>query len=104
MLKIALAQMKVYPGDPRRNVTVMRDYIGQAKEKHCQLIIFPELAVPGYLIGDIWDQPDFINECVRLGDEIKDLSQDITIIFGNVATDPERINPDGRQRKYNATD
>lgn len=102
MLKIALAQMKVYPGDPRRNVTVMRDYISQAKEKHCQLIIFPELAVPGYLIGDIWDQPDFIHECVRLGDEIKDLSQDITIIFGNVATDLERINPDGRQRKYNA--
>lgn len=102
MLKIALAQLNVHAGDPRRNVQSMERCISQAKEQHCHVIVFPELSIPGYLIGDLWDQPDYIRECVRLGDRIRDLSDSITILFGNVACDESRINPDGRQRKYNA--
>ena len=37
----------------------MKDFIAKAKAAGCDLIVFPELAIPGYLIGDIWDQPDF---------------------------------------------
>lgn len=102
MLKIALAQLNVYPGDPRRNVQSMERCISQAKEQHCHIIVFPELSIPGYLIGDIWDQPDYIRECVRFGERIRALSDRITIFFGNVACDETRLNPDGRQRKYNA--
>lgn len=68
MLKIALAQLNVHAGDPRRNVQSMERCISQAKEQHCHVIVFPELSIPGYLIGDLWDQPDYIRECVRLGD------------------------------------
>lgn len=102
MLKIALAQLNVHPGDPRRNVQSMERCISQAKEQHCHIIVFPELSIPGYLIGDIWDQPDYIRECVRFGERIRALSDRITIFFGNVACDETRLNPDGRQRKYNA--
>lgn len=102
MFKIALAQTQVHPGNPRQNTAVMKDFIAKAKEAHCDIIVFPELAVPGYFIGDIWDQPDFIDDCVRFGEEIKALSQDIAIIFGNVAKEAERVNLDGRTRKYNA--
>lgn len=102
MLKIALAQLNVHPGDPRRNVQSMERCISQAKEQHCHIIVFPELSIPGYLIGDIWDQPDYIRECVRFGERIRALSDRITIFFGNVACDKTRLNPDGRQRKYNA--
>jgi NAD+ synthase (glutamine-hydrolysing) len=102
MLKIALAQINVLAGDPRHNAATMKTNIAKAKDAGCDIIIFPELSIPGYLIGDIWDQPDFIDECVRFGDEIKTLSHGITIIFGNVAKETDRLNLDGRTRKYNA--
>lgn len=102
MYQIALAQLNIHAGNPRRNVEAMKEAIAKAKEKQCDIIVFPELAIPGYLIGDIWDQADFINECTACGDEIRQLSQDIAIIYGNVAKEEGNINPDGRQRKYNA--
>ncbi|MGE1063377.1 NAD(+) synthase [Megasphaera paucivorans] len=102
MLNIALAQMNIHAGDPRYNVTVMKKNIAQAKEIGCDMIIFPELAIPGYLIGDVWDQQDYIDECVAFGEELRQLSADITIVFGNVACESGRVNLDGHLRKYNA--
>ncbi|WP_044503475.1 NAD(+) synthase [Megasphaera massiliensis] len=102
MFKIALAQTRVYPGNPRQNAAVMKDFIAKAKAARCDIVVFPELAIPGYFIGDIWDQPDYIDECVRFGEEIRDLSQGMAIIFGNVAKETDRVNLDGRTRKYNA--
>lgn len=102
MLTIALAQINVRAGNPRQNTDTMKHYIAKAKEAGCDMIVFPELAIPGYFIGDVWDQPDFIDECVRLGREIQAASDGITIIYGNVAKEEGRVNLDGRTRKYNA--
>jgi len=102
MLNIALAQMNIHAGDPRHNVTTMKKNIAQAKKAGCDMIIFPELAIPGYLIGDVWDQQDYIDECVAFGEELRQLSADITIVFGNVACESGRVNLDGHLRKYNA--
>lgn len=102
MLQIGLVQLNVHAGDPRRNTDTMKHYITKAKDAGCDIVIFPELAIPGYFIGDMWDQPDFIADCVQFGEEIKAAATDITVIFGNVGIDADRINHDGRQRKYNA--
>ena len=77
----------------RGNVTRMKEYIQEAITKNCDLIIFPELCIPGYFIGDNWDQTDYMNECISLGEEIRTLSENITVIFGNVALEKEKINP-----------
>ena len=102
MIKITISQMNVIPGNPRQNKeTMLRDIAAAINEKS-DLIIFPELCLSGYLIGDLWDQPAFINECIRFGDEIIALSDNITIIFGNVAIDSSKWNEDGHCRRYNA--
>ncbi|WP_423902038.1 nitrilase-related carbon-nitrogen hydrolase, partial [Colibacter massiliensis] len=102
MLKIGLAQFSVQPGNAEANTEKMKQYIERAKKSKCHLIIFPELAIPGYFIGDNWDQPDYTAECIRCGEEIRALSDDITVIYGNVAIEADKTNPDGRPRKYNA--
>jgi len=102
MLTIALAQIDIHAGDPRFNTHTMKEAIAQAKLKNCDMIVFPEMAVPGYLIGDVWDQQDFVDECIRFGEEIIALSDTITIVFGNVACDPDKVNHDGHRRRYNA--
>ncbi|MBQ5585562.1 MAG: hypothetical protein IIU71_04165, partial [Selenomonadaceae bacterium] len=52
MLKIAIAQMKVIPGHPDENTANMLSMIEEAKKNQADVIIFPEMAVPGYLLGD----------------------------------------------------
>ena len=63
MLRIALAQMRVVPGRPDRNTETMLRCIADAKNQNADLVIFPEMAIPGYLLGDTWEQTSFLEEC-----------------------------------------
>ncbi len=76
--------------------------IAEARAAGRTLVIFPEMAVPGYLLGDEWERPAFLRECEVCGEEIRATSTGITVMFGNVGIDWQRRNEDGRARKYNA--
>ncbi len=80
-LKIACGQMEIIAGRPDLNTKKMLELIGLAKNDKVDILLFPELAVPGSMIGDLWEQ---------------------TVVFGNVAVDWKRKNKDGHVRKYNA--
>ena len=102
MLKIAMGQMEVIPGHPDQNTAKILSMIADAKKQSVDLIIFPEMAVPGYLLGDTWEQSSFLKDCERYGQDIIDASTGITVMFGNIAIDWSKKNNDGRVRKYNA--
>ena len=102
MLKITMAQMEVIPGHPDKNTATMLRMIKQAKEEQSAIIIFPEMAIPGYLLGDTWEQTSFLADCEHYGQEIIAAAQGITVMFGNIAMDWNKTNNDGRVRKYNA--
>lgn len=102
MLRIAIGQMEVIPGRPDLNSRKMLDMIGGARSKNAQMVIFPEMAVPGYLIGDIWEQQAFLRDCENLGHRIVEASDGICVLFGNVGVDWDKTGDDGRVRKYNA--
>lgn len=101
-MKIALGQMESIPGRPDRNCQTMLDMIAEAKSQKADLVIFPELAIPGYLLGDTWEQNAFLRDCEYWAKKIIDASDTICTIFGNVAIDWEKRGDDGRVRKYNA--
>ena len=101
-MKIALSQFEIIPSMPTNNAARIINYIEEAKNSKADMIIFPELAISGYLIGDMWESESFIRECEELGEEIIKASKDIFVIFGNVAVDRNKKNFDGRVRKYNA--
>lgn len=48
---INIAQMKIIPANPEKN---LKNIIKHIKNTDSQMIIFPEMAVPGYFIGDDW--------------------------------------------------
>lgn len=102
MIRIGMGQIEVIPGNPRKNKETILQAIAYAKALRLDLLILPELALSGYLIGDVWDQPAFVNECVTMGEDIIKATQNIAVIFGNVGLDPAKHNADGRVRKYNA--
>jgi len=101
-MKIALGQMEVVPGRPDINTETILKMISLAREQQTQLIIFPEMAVPGYLLGDTWEQPAFLRDCEEHGQRIVSASENICVIFGNVGIDWNKSGNDGRVRKYNA--
>lgn len=102
MLNIAMAQIKVTPGHPDQNTQRMLKMIADAKAQHVDVIIFPEMCIPGYLLGDTWEQPAFLRDCESYGADIINASSNIVVLFGNVAIDWKKKNNDGRVRKYNA--
>lgn len=104
-LKIALGQMHVIPGQPTKNFLTIQRMVHEAVEKGCDLIVFPELAITGYLIGDQFLDNDWIDFAVSFNDKIKTLSSDIMIVWGNVVTlgnQPKITNNDSRLAKLNA--
>ncbi len=115
LMKIALAQMEVIAGRPDINITKILSCIENAKEKKVDLIVFPEMCIGGYFIGDDWNKNHIVFDLMSYNHQIVDASNGIAIAFGNVYGDSKeeinnRINnssthpnQDGRIRKYNAT-
>ncbi|NLL14548.1 MAG: NAD(+) synthase [Fibrobacter sp.] len=101
-MKIALAQMRVIAGQPWKNFEKIKQFTDEARQKGCQIIAFPEMCVGGYLLADRWTEDAWCNHLVSFNDRIRELSEDIIIIYGNLLVDRSRKNKDGRMRKYNA--
>ncbi len=101
-MKIAVSQLEIIPSMPCDNTVRIISFISKAKKENADIVIFPELCISGYMIGDMWESEGFIKECEELGEEIIKSSNGIYVIFGNVASDKKKKNFDGRIRKYNA--
>ena len=84
MKKVAICQMEVIPGSIQKNVDTIIHYINEAKEKHADIVVFPELCVTGYTIGDRFNDHYFCNEAMEANDTIRDATKDITAIWGNI--------------------
>lgn len=97
-----LAQIEVIPGRPRVNADKMLAAIHAARRDGIELVLFPEMAIPGYLLGDEWEHDAFVRQCEACGRDILAATHGMTVVFGNVGVDWSRRNEDGRVRKYNA--
>ena len=104
MIRIAFGQIQVHPGEPATNFQSMMHAIDYAKAVSTDILIFPELCLSGYLVGDLWDQVPFVEDCLYYGEELVKATENtnLTIIFGNVGVDESLRNLDGSLRKYNA--
>ena len=100
--RIALAQLAVRPGRPDLNVARMLELIAEAREAGGEVVAFPELCVPGYIVGDLWEVDALVEDFAAWSDAVREESAGLTVLFGNVAVDHGRIGEDGRVRKFNA--
>lgn len=108
MIKIAIAQFQVFPGDPARNGARMLELMDGARGLGAHLIAFPEMCLPGYLLGDMWERPAFLRECEDWAARIAAATgpggpgEGLAAVFGTVAVEWDLKGEDGRPRKYNA--
>ena len=94
--------MEVRAGRPDLNVRSMLDFIQRARETGAAIVAFPEMSIPGYILGDAWEVDALVEDYESWSAEIRDASRGIAIVFGNVAIDRDAIGEDGRVRKLNA--
>ncbi len=101
-LKISICQMEVIPGRPDINAEYIIDEISSAAKRGIDIIIFPELCIPGYLIADKFEDQYFIEDVQAFNRKIiTSVPEKLVAIFGSVVSSPNK-GEDGRQRMYNA--
>jgi NAD+ synthase (glutamine-hydrolysing) len=101
-MKVACAQMRVVPGRPDLNFSTICRFVAKAKEQGCSIIALPEMCVGGYLLGDRWTEERWCSDLMSYNEKIRQLSDGILILYGNVYVDYKHANKDGRVRKFNA--
>ncbi len=69
-MKIAYAQMQIAAGHPDINTRKILRLIDEAKAGGATVVIFPELAVSGKMLGDTLLEKSFIDECKACREEI----------------------------------
>ncbi len=101
-MKIAVAQIEVVPGNPEHNLKTCLDTQQNAFDSGANVVVFPELCLSGYLVGDIWEERSFVQELVEMGKELASAAHHGVSCFGNVGVDETAIGEDGRPRRFNA--
>jgi NAD+ synthase (glutamine-hydrolysing) len=73
-VRIALAQINPTIGDFSGNTLKIREFYDRAAEQGAELVIFPELAICGYLPGDLLEKNSFLKHCENVLQEIAALT------------------------------
>jgi NAD+ synthase (glutamine-hydrolysing) len=101
-MRIVIAQIRVFAGQLQRNFETMRECILHARDAGASVIVFPEMCVPGYFLGDAWERESFLKDCEEVGRAVAALSGSMAVVFGNVGVTWGSRGEDGRVRKFNA--
>jgi len=104
-MKIALGQMYVRSGHCDENFERLSTMVNDAKKQGADIIVFPELCISGACLSDKWMDDDFSNYVHSFNDKVKELSDNIGIVFGNLVygtIDEIPYGMDGRKSRFNA--
>lgn len=103
-MPIHAVQMDITPGQPEKNLKRVLQLVERAGNEDPEgLVVFPEMTIPGYFIGDEWKRPDFVNDCHAMSHELVAKTRGgLGIIFGNVTPDFTKVSEDGTFRRYNS--
>jgi len=97
-MRIALGQINTTVGALKQNALKMLSYIERAKEEKAEMILFPELAIPGYPPKDLLEKAGFVEENVRILHAMAERIDGIVTVVGFAEPNPE---PEGK-RFYNS--
>lgn len=70
-MKICLGQINTTPGDFAGNLAALKKGVDVASSAQCDLIVFPELSIPGYLSQDLLYRSGFIDQNLAVLEELR---------------------------------
>jgi len=84
VIRLALSQINVTVGDLAGNREKILDYVHRARDLGAHVVVFPDLAIPGYPPEDLLFKPRFIQSNLDVLNELVRATQGIAAIFGFV--------------------
>ncbi len=81
-MRIALAQIDPTIGDLRRNTRLITEAIAAARDQAADLVVLPELAIPGYPPKDLLLREGFVSDCLAAAEEIAGQCQGVAAVIG----------------------
>jgi NAD+ synthase (glutamine-hydrolysing) len=93
-MKIAIAQQNYHIGNFEDNTRKIMGAIQYAKSRKADLVIFSELSICGYPPRDFLEFDDFIGECYKAIDIIKEQADTIGVIIGSPQRNPSKEGKD----------
>ncbi len=64
-MRIGIAQINATLGDFNGNRRKILDFVGRAKAEQCDLVVFPELSLMGYLPNDLLERSSVVDEQLK---------------------------------------
>jgi NAD+ synthase (glutamine-hydrolysing) len=101
-MRIALAQLNPLSGDIAGNTRKIVEAIADARARGAELLVAPEMVVPGYCTGDLVEDADFLTANERAIHEIANAAHGITAVVGFIDADLQAKNDSGSILRYNA--
>src|SRR3954470_22350614 len=101
-MRIALAQMNPTSGDVEGNAAKILSALESSRAAGANLMVTPEMALPGYCIGDLVEDEGFLAANEQALRRIADAAHGITAVVGFIDFDRTARNESGGLRKYNA--
>jgi NAD+ synthase (glutamine-hydrolysing) len=101
-MRIAAAQLNPTSGDINGNAARILSALDAAAKQGADVLVTPEMALPGYCIGDLVEDAGFLDANERAMQAIAEAARGITAVVGFIDYDLAARNESGSVRKYNA--
>lgn len=101
-MKIAIAQITTDPGKIEQNVQKIIHYIDRARAQGARLVVFPELAVPGYGIMDLAYNMRYVADNKTAVMSLAEHTKNIAVVAGFVDFEEKKTRAGGRPLLYNS--
>jgi NAD+ synthase (glutamine-hydrolysing) len=101
-MRIALAQLNPISGDIDGNSASILDAIDRARAAGAALVVTPEMALPGYCIGDLVEDRGFLAVNERALQRIAAATHGVTAVIGFIDFDGDARGDGGSLRRHNA--
>ena len=90
--RLAIAQINSTVGDLDANSKKILDYIDQSRSNQADLVIFPELAIPGYPPEDLIFKSHFVQANIHQMNQVVKASTGISVVVGFIDFDTQLYN------------
>jgi NAD+ synthase (glutamine-hydrolysing) len=90
-MRIALAQINPTLADFKTNKEKILDYVHQAQQRKCDMVVFPECSLFGYHPFDLLEREQIVKKQeTEMRDLLKKIPKGIAVIFGVITRNPEK--------------
>ena len=84
-MRIAIGQVNTTAGDVRGNLRKLKSVVARAGDEGAELLVLPELAIPGYGAQDLVRQTEFVLQCQSATRELAESAGGLSVLVGTLS-------------------